>query len=116
MPQYCLQASYTTEAWSRVLENPLNSFEAVRVPIERLGGTLQATFFALDSFSVLAITEFPRPISAADISVALFASSAIAQVHFIPLLSASQAVEALRNSGTRNYRSSPDPLTLAAAT
>ena len=41
MPYYCHQVSYTKEAWARLMENPQDRLDAVRAPIEKLGGSLQ---------------------------------------------------------------------------
>jgi len=40
MPFFCHQVSYTKEAWARLMENPQDRLEAVRAPIEKLGGKL----------------------------------------------------------------------------
>jgi len=116
MPHYCHQVSYTHSAWQRVLQNPQDRFELVRSPIEALGGTLQAVFFAMDSYDVLAITEFPESTSPADISVAFFSSGAVAQIHTARLLDSTQAVEAMRRAIPNSYRSSPRERALTATT
>jgi len=41
MPYYCHQVTYTKEAWARLMENPQDRLDAVRAPIEKLGGSLQ---------------------------------------------------------------------------
>ena len=46
MPYFCHQVSYTKEAWAKLMENPQDRLEAVRAPIEKLGGKLQISFFA----------------------------------------------------------------------
>jgi len=46
---------------------PAGPPEAVRAPIEKLGGKVHASFFAFGDFDVLAITEMPDTISAAAI-------------------------------------------------
>jgi uncharacterized protein with GYD domain len=98
MPQFCHQISYTNAAWHRVMQNPHDRFELVRGPVESLGGRIHAAFFALDSYDVLALTEFPENTSAADISVAFFAGGDVAQIHTTQLLDAAQALEAMRKA------------------
>jgi uncharacterized protein with GYD domain len=105
MPYYCHQVTYTKEAWARLMEHPQDRLDAVRTPIERLGGTLQTSFFAFGEFDVLAITEMPDNISAAAIAIAFAAGGAVEYIRTTPLLTASQAVEALRKAGTCGYRS-----------
>jgi uncharacterized protein with GYD domain len=105
MPFYCHQVSYTKEAWARLMDNPQDRLEAVRAPIEKLGGSLQTSFFAFGEFDVLAITEMPDNISAAAIAIAFAAGGAVANIRTTPLLTASQAVEALRKAGICGYKS-----------
>ena len=56
-------------------------------------------------FDVLAITEMPDNICAAAISIAFAAGGAVASIKTTPLLTASQAVEALRKAGLCGYKS-----------
>jgi uncharacterized protein with GYD domain len=102
---FCHQVSYTKEAWARLMQNPQDRLEAVRAPIEKLGGKMHTSFFAFGPFDVLAITEFPDNISAAAISIAFAAGGAVSNIQTTPLLTAAQAVEALRKAGTCGYKS-----------
>ena len=96
MPFFCHQVSYTKEAWARLMQNPQDRLEAVRAPIEKLGGKIHSSFFAFGAFDVLAITEMPDTISAAAISMAFAGGGAVSNIQTTPLLTAAQAVEALR--------------------
>jgi uncharacterized protein with GYD domain len=91
MSFFCHQVSYTTDARNRLLHDPLDRFEAIRKPIENLGGKLQSSFFALGPFDVLVISEFPDEVSPAAISVAFSQGGAIASIHTIPLLPLAEA-------------------------
>ncbi len=105
MPFFCHQVSYTKEAWARLMQNPQDRLEAVRAPIEKLGGKVHSSFFAFGAFDVLAITEMPDTISAAAISMAFAGGGAVSNIQTTPLLTAAQAVEALRKAGTSGYKS-----------
>jgi uncharacterized protein with GYD domain len=105
MPFYCHQVSYTKEAWAKLMENPQDRLDAVRAPIEKLGGKLQTSFFAFGDFDVIAITEMPDNISAAAIAIAFAAGGAVQRISTTPLMTAAQAVEALRKAGTCGYKS-----------
>lgn len=94
MSYFCHQVSFTSHAWSRVSQNPDDRFEAVRAPIENLGGTIRAAFFIAGRFDVLAITEFPDEISISDICIAFARGGAVADIQTHPLLTAAQAIEA----------------------
>lgn len=88
---FCHQVSYTTDARNRLLHDPHDRLEAIRNPIEKLGGKLQSSFFALGPFDVLVISEFPDDVSPASISVAFSHGGAIANIRTIPLLPLAEA-------------------------
>lgn len=105
MPHYCHQVSYTKEAWARLMADPQDRLDIVRTPIEKLGGKLHSAFFAFGPFDVIAITEMPDNISAAAIAIAFAAGGAVANIQTTPLMTAAQAIEAMRKAGTCGYRS-----------
>ncbi len=105
MPFFCHQVSYTKEAWAKLMENPQDRIEAVRAPIEKLGGKLHTSFFAFGEYDVIAITDMPDNIAAAAIAIAFAAGGAVQHVSTTPLMTAAQAVEALRKAGTCGYKS-----------
>src|SRR5260370_25852332 len=76
MPHYLSQVSYTPEAWARLVANPHDRIEAVRGPIEKLGGRIPNAFFAFGEFDVVVITEMPDNVSAAAIAIAFAAGGA----------------------------------------
>lgn len=115
MSHFCHQISFTSAAWSRILQNPQDRFESVRAPIESLGGRIHAAFFVMDSYDVLAITEFPEEVSSSAIAIAFSAGGEVAHVRTTQLLGASQALEAMRKAGPSSYRPASRPLTLAAS-
>ena len=105
MAQFCHQISYTNAAWNHVAQNPQDRFEVVRTSIESLGGRIQATFFTpMDSYDVLAITEFPEDVSPSSIAIAFSAGGEVAHIHTTRLLGASEALEAMNQSGGCSYR------------
>jgi len=105
MPHYCHQVSYTKEAWASLMADPQDRLDIVRIPIEKLGGKLHSAFFAFGPFDVIAITEMPDNISAAAIAIAFAAGGAVANIQTTPLMSAAQAIEAMRKAGTCGYKS-----------
>jgi uncharacterized protein with GYD domain len=115
MPYFCHQVSYTKEAWAKLMENPQDRLEAVRTPIEKLGGKLQISFFAFGAFDVIAITDMPDNISAAALAIAFAAGGSVQSIQTTPLMTAAQAVEALRKAGTCGYKSITAPASAAAS-
>jgi uncharacterized protein with GYD domain len=105
MPHYCHQVGYTKEVWARLMADPQDRLDIVRLPIEKLGGKLHSAFFAFGPFDVIAITEMPDNMSAAAIAIAFAAGGAVAHVQTTPLMTAAQAIEALKKPGTCGYKS-----------
>jgi len=113
MPHFCHQISYTSSAWQRVMQNPDDRFQLVRGPIDSLGGKIHALFFALDSYDVLAITEFPESTSPTEISLAFFGSADVAQIHTAQLLDSAHALQAMQKAGPCSYQPIPRAATAA---
>lgn len=114
MPFYCHQVSYTTDARKRLLNDPNDRYEAVRAPIEKLGGILQSSFFTLGQFDVLVISEFPADVSPAAIAVAFSQGGAIASILTIPLLPLPEARNLEADSGVPQAKSRPSAAFAAA--
>jgi uncharacterized protein with GYD domain len=100
MSFYCLQVRYTTEAWSHLVRDPLDRCDAIRYPIERIGGTIHTTFFTSGPFDVLAICELPDTANQPEISVAFASGGAVASVQAIPLLTTTEAIDAWSKSSS----------------
>jgi len=94
MPYYCLQISFTNQAWGHLAGSPQDHPTLVRMPIEKLGGSIQATFFTTGRFDLLAIAEFPDQITPSDIAIAFADGGVVASANATPLLNFAQAVEA----------------------
>jgi uncharacterized protein with GYD domain len=113
MSYFCHQVSFTTDAWNRVFHSAEDSFQAVRAPVESLGGKVLSAFFALGSYDVLAVSELPESVSPSAIDIALFASGDVAHVHSTQLLTAGDILKAAEKAGLSSDR--PLPRALAAA-
>jgi uncharacterized protein with GYD domain len=100
MPTYLQQVSYTPEAWKALVQNPQN-----RLAIERLGGRIVTGWFAFGDYDAVLITEFPTNVEAAAIAVAFAAGGACKNVKTTPLLSAEEAVLAIKKAAGTGYRS-----------
>ncbi|MGO9641257.1 MAG: GYD domain-containing protein [Candidatus Acidiferrales bacterium] len=105
MAQYLHQISYTLEAWKTLVAKPQNRIEAIRPAIEKLGGKLVAGWFSFGDYDIIAITDFPDPVSAAAIAIAFAAGGACRSVKTTQLLSAAEGIEALKRAGTAGYKS-----------
>jgi uncharacterized protein with GYD domain len=110
MCYYCHQVSFTSDAWMRATQNPEDRFEAIRVPIENLGGIFRAAFFTTGNFDVLAITEFPNTVSPEAIAVAFADGGAVANILTTPLLTAAEMIELRKRAEIPVYASNRNKL------
>ena len=111
MPHYLHQVTYSREGWEALLAHPQNRIEAVRPAIEKLGGKIEAAWFAFGEYDVLIIAELPDNVSAAAISMAFAGGGACKAVQTTPLMSPEQALQAFKKAAECGYR----PATAARA-
>jgi len=104
MPQFLIQAAYTPEAWQALVSNPHNRIDAVRPAIERLGGKLIGGWAAFGDYDTILIAELPTSVDAAAISIAASAGGSCKAVKTTALLTAAEAVEAIRKASTAGYK------------
>lgn len=104
MPRYLVQASYSTQGVADLIKNPQNRADMVRPVIERMGGKLESFDFVLGADDVVAIAEMPDNVSVAALSMAISSTSAISSFKTSALLSADEAVEAMKKASGTGYR------------
>src|SRR6476661_10046753 len=103
MAHYLVQAAYTSDAWSVLVDNPQDRSEPVRRMTEEAGGSLESFYLAFGDFDVVAIVELPDDATAAAVSIATSAAGAIRQIKTTPLITAEDAVSALTKAKTIAY-------------
>jgi uncharacterized protein with GYD domain len=103
MPYFLHQVSYTPEALAKLIANPQDRFEAVRGPIEKLGGKIKDSYFAFGPSDAVLITEMPDNVSAAAIALAFAAGGACRSCQTTTLMTAAEAMDAMRKAGTCGY-------------
>jgi|ERR1700733_4140327 uncharacterized protein with GYD domain len=104
MPQYMLQVSYSREGWQALIAQPQNRVEAVKQAVENLGGKIVSAWFAFGDHDVILITEMPDNVSAAGLAIAFAGGGALKSVQTTPLLSADEALAAMKKAGESGYR------------
>jgi uncharacterized protein with GYD domain len=104
MPFYLHQVSYTPESLSKLIANPQDRFEAVRAPIETLGGKIKDSYFAFGPYDAVLITEMPDNVSAAAIALAFAAGGALRNCQTTALMTNAEALNAMRKAGTCGYK------------
>ncbi len=104
MPSYLIQVAYSSEGLAAIIKNPQDRTEAVRKPIEKLGGKLLSAWFTFGDYDVAVILEMPDNVSAAAMALAFGGGGALRSVKTTPLLSPAEALEALKKAGTTGYK------------
>jgi uncharacterized protein with GYD domain len=104
MPFYLHQVGYTPDALAKLIANPQDRFEAVRAPIEKLGGKIKDSYFAFGEYDAVLITEMPDSVSAAAIALAFAAGGSLRSCQTTPLMSAAEGLDAMRKAATCGYK------------
>jgi uncharacterized protein with GYD domain len=116
MPFFLHQVSYTPEAIARLIANPQDRFEAVRSPIEKLGGKVMNSYFAFGQYDAVLITEMPDNVSAAAIALAFAAGGSLRNCQTTALMSTAEGLEAFRKAASCGYKPVAAATSAAAAT
>ncbi len=104
MAHYLLQVSYTPEAWAALVKHPQDRAEAVRAPVEKLGGKLERVWLAFGEDDVVAIIDMPNNVAAAAISIAFAGGGACKSVKTTPLMSIEEGMEAMKKAAQCGYK------------
>jgi uncharacterized protein with GYD domain len=106
MSHYLIEVSYTPEAWMVLTKNPQNRIEAIRPAVEKLGGKVENGWFSFGEYDVIVVLDMPDNVAAAAIAMAFAAGGALKTVKTTPLLTAEEALEAMRRGAESGYKSS----------
>lgn len=115
MPLYLTQVAYTPEAWKALVKNPHDRLEAVRPAIEQLGGKVINGYLAFGDYDAVVIADLPDHVAAAALAMAVAAGGACKDVKTTPLLTAAEAIEALKKASRTNYRPATAAIGAASA-
>ena len=104
MARFLIQASYTSEAVASLIQNPQDRSAAIRSVVERLGGTMEAFYYAFGDYDVVVIADIPDNVTAAALSMSIASGGAVSAYKTTPLLTMEEAVEAMRKAGSAGYQ------------
>ena len=104
MPYYMVQASYTGESWEAQVRNPQNRVDRLKPVIEKLGGSLETAYYTFGDYDIVGIARLPDNVSAAAFSLAASAGGEIKAIKTTPLMTADEAVEAMKMAGGVGYQ------------
>ena len=105
MAHYLIQVSYSKEGIGQLVANPQDREAAVRPIVEGMGGKLLSLYYAFGEYDAIVIAELPDNATAAALAMAVGGSAGIASYRTTPLLTVSEAMEAMRKAGGTGYRS-----------
>jgi uncharacterized protein with GYD domain len=98
------QASYTPEAWAKLVNTPQNRLEVVRAAVEKLGGSIEGSWLTFGEHDVVLICQLPDAVSAATFSIAAAAGGALKSAKTTPLLTFEEGMEAMKRASKSGYR------------
>ena len=104
MPHYLMRFSGTPEYWATLVKNPQNRRDALRPVIEGLGGKIEAFYFAFGEDDLIALLDMPDNVSAAAVAIAVAAGGALRSQATTVLMTAEEAMEAMRKAQKVAYR------------
>ena len=98
MAHYLVQLSYTADAWAAQLADPKDRRDVVRPLFERLGGRIEAAYYAFGPYDVVLLVELPDATSAAALSLTLRSGGAVTALQTTPLLPIDEGLAAMRQA------------------
>lgn len=99
MPFYLYQLAYSADAAKGLVANPSDREAAARTLIEAVGGKLHHLFFAFGAYDVVCLIEAPSDTAMASGALAVASSGAVSRAATTKLMTAAEAMEAMRGAG-----------------
>lgn len=93
-----------------MIQNPHDRTNALRGPIESLGGKIHNLFLSFGDYDAVLLVEMPNNVAAAAIAIAIAAGGACKNIKTTPLMTVAEGIEALKKAAGSGYQ----PVTAAA--
>lgn len=104
MSYYLIQASCGAAAYGAMVSHPQDRAAAVRPLIEKMGGKLHGMRLSFGKFDIVSIAEMPDAVSTVAFAMSVGASGPMSAFRTTPLLSMSEATEAMKKAGGVGYQ------------
>ena len=104
MAYYLLQATYSQEARTGMINNPHNREPEVRKVVEGLGGSLESFWFSFGEYDIVAVAQFPDNSSATALALAVSAAGAVSNTRITPLMTGNEGAAAMQKAADADYR------------
>jgi uncharacterized protein with GYD domain len=110
MSQYLVKMTLTTQAWAALVEEPQDRSKAVRPMFDALELKLLDYWFAVDQGAIYCHYEGPdNLIDELAMEMAILGGGTVASVESTRLLTATEAVEAMKKAKSLGYRPAITP-------
>jgi uncharacterized protein with GYD domain len=103
MPDYLIQASYTSDSWGSQISKPQSPVDRIKPVIEGLGGSLESVYYAFGEYDIVGVVRVPDNVSAAAFALAISAGGAAKAFRTTPLMTIEEGMEAMRKAGAATY-------------
>ena len=103
MARYLTQFAYTSEAWKALTHNPVDRTEVLRALGEKLGARVIDLYYSFGEWDGLVITEAPDDTTVAALVMAAVSPGHIKAIQTTRLLTADEALQAMRKAGSATY-------------
>lgn len=103
MATYLFQVAYSPSALGNLISHPQDRAEAVRKPIEKLGGKVIGFWLSFGDYDTVGIIEMPDNVAAAAFALAVAAGGSVKAQKTTPLLSIEDGVAAMKKAATSGY-------------
>ncbi len=104
MAYYMIQASYTSEAWASMVNNPQDRNEALIPVADALGGSVEGFWLAFGEYDAISIVQLPDDVSAATLSFAINAGGAVKSFKTTLLMTTKEGMNAMKKAGNIGYK------------
>ena len=104
MARYLFEIGIAPQVFSTMIKNPHDRAEATQPMFEALGGKLEEYYFAVGQSTVYAVAQIPEEVSLEALTMAVLAGGAVTSVKSTAILTAAEAVVAMKKAGDIVYR------------
>ena len=109
MGMYLTKFSHTPETWARLLGNPEDRRATLGPVFEAVGGKLHGFWYAFGNHDGFVLFEAPDDVVTAGLLFKVASSGAFTNLSTTKLLTAEEALDALRRGGGAEYRAPGAP-------
>lgn len=104
MARYLFQMTIAPQAFDLLIKNPHDRAEATRPVFEAVGARLEQYYVAVGENTVYVVAEIPDAVTAEAVTMAVLAGGAVESSKATVVLTAAEAVEAMKKAGDIVYR------------